>query len=299
MGRRTSKTEKGPRLEAIARAARRPALSYHVVVLVGIGAALATINALALVILFQSDQVGVAPDYQQYVDAVERAFAGEELYGPEWKWRYAPVAAYLMAPAVWLGLLGWSVLHVLALLLVRPWWLAALMFVSWPFWVDVISGNTVTFVAAAGLVALRGSTAGAYAYWALCLLIPRPFQLPLALYLLWRRQDLWRGAALMVVAMAAITLIVGQAGDWIVYLLERGAENTGLPFSIHPASDWGAAWLIVGIPAAILLTVFGWPGLGGVVLSPSLLAQYLLISVARGPSLIRARKQRGRLRLPR
>jgi hypothetical protein len=262
-------------------------LSARTVALVILATILSTINALALVILFQSDQVGVAPDYQQYVAAVDRAFAGEPLYGPEWKWRYAPVATYLMAPVVSIGLLGWSVLHVLALLFVRPWWLAILMLVSWPFWVDVVSGNTVTFVVVAGLVALRGSTSATYVYWALCLLIPRPFQLPLALYLLWRRRDLWRGAAGLAFAMVIVTLVVGQGSEWIAYLLERGAENTTLAFTIHPAADWGAAWLLVGIPGAILLTLIGWPGLGGIVLSPSLLPQYLLIAVAHGPSLLR------------
>ena len=266
--------------------ARPRFVTIRTAVLVALGAALATVNALGLVILFQSNQFGVAPDYQQYVAAVERAVAGEELYGPDWKWRYAPIAVYLMAPAVSLGLLGWSVLHVLALLFVRPWWLAALMFVSWPFWVDVISGNTVTFVVVAGLVALRGSTPATYVYWALCLLIPRPFQLPLAIYLLWRRRDLWPGAVLLLLGMVAVTLLGGQGDDWISYLLQRGAENTNLPFTIHPGADWGFTWLIVGIPAAALLTVLGWPGLAGIVLSPSLLAQYLLIAVAHGPALV-------------
>ena len=221
--------------------ARPRFLTIRTAVLVALGAALATINALALVILFQSDQVGVAPDYQQYVAAADRAFAGEPLYGPEWKWRYAPVAAYLMAPIVSIGLLGWSVLHVLALLFVRPWWLAILMLVSWPFWVDVVSGNTVTFVVVAGLVALRGSTSATYVYWALCLFMPRPFQLPLALYLFWRRRDLWRGAAALGVGMVAVTLVVGQGREWIAYLLREGrGEHDVAVHHLHPAADWGA-----------------------------------------------------------
>jgi hypothetical protein len=252
-------------------------------------AAVAPLNLLALWTLAGSWQVGVGPDFQQYADALDRFLAGAPLYGPEWKWRYSPAALITMWPGIALGLVGWSVLHAAAVALVRPWWLAGLMALSWPFWVDVVSGNTVTFVAVAGIAAMRGSTIGTYTYWWLSLVIPRPFQLPLMVYLAWRRRDLWRGLLALVVAHVVLVLVIGQGPEWVAYLLERGAENTGEAFNVHPAADLGWGWLLLGIPLAALLTWRGWPGLAGVVLSPSLLAQYLLFAfVPPGPAVQRA-----------
>jgi len=254
-------------------------------------AAVMPLNLLGIWVLAGSWQVGVAPDFQQYADALARLLAGDPLYGPDWKWRYSPAALLTMAPALATGLVGWTILHVVALGLIRPLWLAALVAVSWPFWVDVVAGNTVTFVMVAGIAAMRGSTTGTYAYWWLAMTIPRPMQLPLAIYLVWRRRDLWRGLLVMAIVHLAIVLVVGQGREWITYLLERGAENTALAFNIHPFADLGWAWLLAGAPAAAVIAMLGWPGVAGVVLWPSLLAQYLLMAfVPPGPRLRRWRR---------
>ncbi len=241
-------------------------------------AALAPLNFLGIWILAGSSQVGVAPDYQQYAAALERFIAGDPLYVPWSQWRYSPVALLTLGPFISLGLAAWTVFHLLAVLLIRPWWLALLFGLSWPFWVDVVSGNTVTFVAVAGIVAMRGSGAGAYIYWWLTLIIPRPVQIPLALYLAWKRPELRRGFVILTAVNLVLLLIVGQGAEWISYVLARGAENTGAVFNIHPAADLGMLWLIVGLPAAVILTWRGFPGQAGVVVSPSLLAQYLLMA---------------------
>jgi len=240
-------------------------------------AALAPINLMALQILSGSSWVGLAPDFHQYSDAADRLFAGEPLYGPEWLWRYSPAAIPTLWPGLATGLIGWTLLHLAAVVLVRPWWLAILFAVSWPFWVDVVAANTATFVVVAGIAAMRGSRAATYAYWWLTLVIPRPVQLPLAIYLAWRRRDLWPGLGVLIGVNVAVVLVVGQGPEWISYLLARGGENTAAAFNIHPAADLGATWLIIGVPLAAVLTWRGWPGLAGVVLSPSLLAQYLLM----------------------
>lgn len=233
---------------------------------------------MAIWILAHSWQVGNAPDFQQYADAVGRFFAGEPLYGPDWLWRYSPVAILTFGPGIALGLTGWTLLHLSAVALIRPLKLAALFMLSWPFWVDVVSGNTVTFVATAGILAMRGSRIGVYSYWWLTMIMPRPFQLPLALYLVWRRPDLWRGLTVMIIVNVALVLVLGHWAEWVGYLVARGAEDTDAIFNIHPAADWGAVWLIVGIPLAALLSWRGWPGIGGVIVFPSLLPQYLLIA---------------------
>ena len=240
-------------------------------------AVLAPLNFLGIWVLSGSSQVGVAPDFQQYVSAVDRYFDRLPLYGPEWKWRYSPVAIPMLAPALAAGLLGWSALHLAALAFVRPWKLAVLIGLSWPFWVDVVSGNSVVFAAVAGIAGIQGSRVGVYAYWWLSLLMPRPVQLPLAVYLFWKRADLRRGLLVMTAVNVLGVVIVGQGAEWLSYLAARGAENTGAVFNMHPAAELGALWLVVGVPLAAFLTWRGWPGVAGVVLSPSLLAQYLLM----------------------
>ena len=241
-------------------------------------AALAPLNVQALLILADSRQVGVAPDFQQYADALERLLAGEPLYGPDWLWRYSPVALVTLGPAIATGLIGWSLLHLAALLFVRPWYLAALVALSWPFWVDVISGNTLTFAAVAGIAAMRGSRFGAYTFWWLVLIIPRPVQLPLAAYLAWTRPELRRGLAVLTVVNMAMLVVIGQGVEWVRYLAERGTEDSEAVFNLHPAGEMGVAWLLIGLPLAAILSWRGFPGQAGVVLWPSVLAQYLLLA---------------------
>jgi hypothetical protein len=239
-------------------------------------AAIAPLNFLGIWILSQSWQVGVAPDFQQYAAALERFLDGLPLYGPDWKWRYSPVALLTLGPVLVTGLVGWTILHVAAAALIRPWWLAALFVLSWPFWVDVVSGNTATFVAVAGISAIQGSRTGLYAYWWLTLIMPRPMQIPLAFYLFWTRPEARRGLLVLTAVNVGLVLIVGHGMEWVSYLLTRGAENMNEVFNIHPAAD--LLWLIVGIPLAVLLTLIGWPGQAGVILWPSLLPQYLLMA---------------------
>jgi hypothetical protein len=236
------------------------------------------INFMGIAILLDSWQVGVAPDFQQYADALDRWLAGEPLYVAESKWRYSPVALLTLGPAIATGLVGWTILHFAVLVFVRPWWLAVAIGLSWPFWVDVVSGNTVTFVAVAAICAMRGSAIGAWSYWWLTLIIPRPMQIPMAAFLAWRRPELRRSLLLLTVVNVALLLLMGQWAEWFRYLVERGGENTDLMFNIHPASELGLVWLLIGIPLAALLTWRGWPGQAGIVLFPSVLAQYLLMA---------------------
>jgi hypothetical protein len=245
---------------------------------VAAGAVVLALNCFAVYVLVRSNQVGVAPDYQQYAGALERFVTGGPLYVAESKWRYSPVAILTLGPAIATGLIGWTILHVAVLALVRPIWLAATVAVSWPFLVDVVSGNTVTFVAVAAIFAVRGSAPATYAYWWLTLIMPRPFQLPLAVYLAWRRPDLRIGLAIMVAANLVLMALIGQGPEWVKYLMDRGTENLELGFNIHPIPE--LAWLLAGIPLALVLTWRRLPGLAGVVLFPALLAQYLLILFA-------------------
>jgi len=275
--------------EATARPARR--FEWRSILPIVILAVLAPLNFLGIWILAGSSQVGVAPDFQEYAAALERFIAGDPLYVSWSKWRYSPVALLTMAPFISLGLAAWTTFHLLAVLLIRPWRLALLFGLSWPFWVDVVAGNTVTFVAVAGIVAMRGSRAAAYTYWWLTLVIPRPVQVPLAVYLAWKRPELRLGFIILTAVNLVLLLVVGQGAEWISYILARGAENTDAAFNIHPAADLGMLWLVIGLPAAVILTWRGFPGQAGVVVSPSLLSQYLLMAFVPPDSRARASEE--------
>jgi len=161
--------------------------------------------------------------------------------------------------------------------LLRDWKLSALTLLSVPFWVDTIIGNTVVFVFAAGAVALNGSRWGALTYLALCCLMPRPLQAPLALWLLWKRPDL----RLPFVGMVAVTLghaiASGYLVDWITALVGQSSANYEHVANFGPTRILGSAWLLVGIPIGAWLTLKGRVGLAGLAVTPYLLPAYFLV----------------------
>jgi hypothetical protein len=75
-------------------------------------------------------------------------------------------------------------------------------------------------------------------------------------------------------------LVTGAGGEWLTILTSRGLEDTRAVFNISPVAHLGPAWLVLSVPLALLLTWRGWVGLAGVVASPYLLAQYLLMLFA-------------------
>lgn len=261
----------------MARLRELPPLTAYRVAIAVIVAGLVPLNLMGIAILLDSPQAGVAPDFRQYGEAVERLLSGHSPYQPLANYRYSPAAVPLLAIFVPFGTWGWSALHLLALLPVRPRLLAVAVAVSWPFWADLIAGNAVTFVFVAAVVALRGSRLGVCSYWALTLLMPRVIQLPLAVYLLWRRRDLWKELLAIFVVHTVAVLAIGFGGEWLTYLASRGLEDTSAVYNVSPAAPLGAAWFLIGLPLAGALAWRGWVGLAGAVAAPYLLAQYLLM----------------------
>src|SRR5687768_8479051 len=89
-----------------------------------------------------------------------------------------------------LGYSLWFGLHLAVVPLLPDWRLIALTLVSLAYWIDAVLGNSIVFSFVAGAVALGGSRWGSLAYLALFVLIPRPVQAPLALFILWRKPDM-------------------------------------------------------------------------------------------------------------
>lgn len=206
---------------------------------------------------------------------VPQMLADGTLYAPlHLPFIYSPVLAWMLAPVLSLGFWPYVVLHIASAALVRSVSFAALMLVSWGFWFDTVGANTMTFVVVAGALALRGSRWGALAYLALCLLMPRPVQLPLAVWLLWKDRTLRGPFAGLFAAHAVLVLWTGYGGEWITAMVAYGSDPN---YDVGLSALLGHWWLLVGVPLAAWLTVKGRPGWAGLALSPYVLPQYTLV----------------------
>jgi hypothetical protein len=209
------------------------------------------------------------PDWEVW-RALPGAIARGEMYatGTESPFVWSPVMGWLMAFVPTMGFWPWVAVHVAALLLIRDWRLVAALAVSAGFLIDSLAGNTFTFVVVAAWWAMR-SRSGALVFLALCLLMPRPVQLPLATWLLWHDRSLWRPFAVMFIAHFGVVLWSGYLLDWMN--LAAGHMAGG---NVGPTAIFGPAWLIVGIPLGAWLTFRGRVGWAGIAVSPYVLLAY-------------------------
>lgn len=250
-------------------------------------AVLLTVNfilvAVTLSAFFLAD---IAADWSVYVEAGKRVF-GTGLY--DWTgwdqlvWRYSPVMAWGFAALAPIGFWGWAALHFAALLLI-PRKLALFAVLSFPFWVDVYNGNTLTFVFVAAVLALRGSKAWSLVFLALCLLIPRPFMLPVMAWLLWKDRSLWLPFLGLFIVHAIAVLLSGWGPEWIDALIFRSNEDPRLiDNNWSPSVFLGTWWLVIGIPLGIWLTWKGRLGLASFAVSPYMGVSYWLMLLLERP----------------
>jgi hypothetical protein len=251
-----------------------PVWLVAVVLVVGVAnlaAAVATIRTLVV--------DGYAFDWTNFLRAADR-FPGQSLYdfAEPYAFRYSPIAAWLFGLVAPLGLTAWRVAHLAALPFLRDWRLIVLVLISYPFWFDVETGNLLTFVAVAGVAALRGSGLGTSLYLALFLLVPRPLALPLAVWLLWRRPG-WRiPFAAMFVGQVGIVAVLGLAGPWLGALTSSSSEFHA-DLNLAPTALIGPWWLLIALPLAAWLTWRGRLGLASLAASPYWLPYYFLMLV--------------------
>lgn len=233
------------------------------------------IGALIPTILTQD----LPPDWMQLRFGGERVLAGESPYvwDSALRFRWSPVAAWLLVPLTAFGPWIWTAAQFAALVALRSLSLAVVTLLFWPFWQDVQAGNVMVFVLLAGVWALRGNAYGIGAWFVLALLIPRPLMLPLTAWLLWKHHE-WRlpfaGMAIASVGLAAVT---GLLPDWIGALAASTEEVY--------AERWGpAVWLgLVGViaasGAAVVLAWRGWVGAASLLISPYWLVYYPLVLI--------------------
>jgi hypothetical protein len=221
------------------------------------------------------------PDWQLWLSLPDKLATGT-LYVQtgETRWVWSPVIAPLMALAPVIGYWAWAALHVGAVLLIRDWRLVALILVSFGFWLDTAGGNTFTFVLVAAYWALRGSKPAALVYLALCLLMPRPVQLPLAAWLLYAMPSIRLPALVLFVLHGLAVLWTGYADEWLAALIRQAGPTLG---DIGPTLIFGKAWLIVGVPLGLWLLWKRRPLWAGVVVSPYMLPAYWLLPLLQEP----------------
>jgi hypothetical protein len=226
---------------------------------------------------------------------------GENLYnGPTGAtFRYSPFVAMFFAAITPLGYLGWTALH-LGALLALPRRMALLALVTFPFWNDVYNGNTMTFVFVAAVAALTGSRLGTIAFLALCLLIPRPLMLPVLGYLLWTRREWVLPFTAMFIIHAVAVWLTGWGPEWIGNLT-RDAQPLNNRGTFGPSLILGWWYAPIGLVLAAWLTVKGRLGIASVVVQPYWLSHYfimLLLELLAKPAerevvLVEASRRRG------
>lgn len=242
---------------------------------VGLGL-LWAVNAIGLAIVAMVFlRGGVGADWVIFSEAGERVVSGG-LYDVEawgYNYIYSPLLAY--AWIIPIPLWAWLGLHFLPLLSL-PRHLAALTLVSFPFWLDIYNGGVMVFLFVAAWHALHGSRVSAGAFFALCLLAPRPPFLPAVLWLLWKRPA-WRLLFVGLLGVSVVAVVAsGWGSEWVTALLS-GPGFTGADRDFGPTRIIGYAWLIVGVPLATWLTYRGLVGWAGLAVSPYITPQYLMV----------------------
>ena len=218
---------------------------------------------------------GVGADWFILSEAGERVVSGGLYDAEPWGYNYiySPLLAYAwMVP---MPLWAWLAAHFLPLLTL-PRHLAVLTLVSFPFWLDLYNGGVMVFLFVAAWHAVHGSGIGVGAFFALCLLAPRPPFLPAVVWVLWKRPE-WRLSFVGLVAVSGVGVLASGWGfEWVAALLE-GPGYTGADRDFGPTRILGFAWLIVGVPLGAWLTYRGRVGWAGLAVSPYVTPQYAMV----------------------
>ena len=215
-------------------------------------------------------------DWDNYIEAARRFPLGtlyhwQYPYGYHYAPQLAPVLGVLTAMGIW----AWRALHLAALAFMPSRALAGLLLISFPFWDDVNTGNLLIFVLLAAVWAYRGNRFATFAYLACCVLIPRPIMVPLLGWILWQRPQ-WRLPFVTLAVLVVLTAIpTGYLGDWVASFGASGAKDIANDFNLSPSRFLGVAWLIIGVPLGVWLTIRGRLGWASMAISPYLLPYWV------------------------
>ena len=243
--------------------------------------ALAILGALAMVALVNGDALmstvknmlatGGGTDWNVFVHS-----AGTNPFSqPGWRW--SPVAAWLWVPLGLMGLAAWQVLHVVALGLLPSWRLRIALLLAWPFWWDVSAGNIMIFIFIAAYWMLRRNPVGTLMTLMFAMLVPRPLEIALVAWVLWRQPE-WRiRFVALAVINAALILASGEAWAFAARLASVGPEDIALWTNVGPSALVGIGWLFVAVPLGVFTFVRGRVAAASLLANPYWLPYYLLI----------------------
>lgn len=207
--------------------------------------------------------------------AVADGLASGTLYdlGTAIPYAWSPVFAPVVVVVAWLGPVVTGLAFGAMVLLVRNPLLIWLTFVSFGFWTALAGGNAFLFAFVAGALALAGSRSAALVYLALLFLMPRPVQIPLAVWLLVKYPDVRLPAIGIFTVHAALVLASGYGPQWIETMASIGSPA----WDKGPTRWLGLWWLVIGLPLGAWLTRKGYVGWAGVVISTYTVPHNLLM----------------------
>ena len=194
--------------------------------------------------------------------------------------KWPPPMAYVIhgiAVAVPFGL--WVLLHLTALLTIRDRRVVLLALVTFPFWMDVVEGNVLTFVFVAAWWALAGNRWGVVLFCVLAALIPRPLMVPVLAWLLWHRVDARWAFGVSAATVVAIALATGVLGPWLHLLVSASTSEMTQSWNVGPSAIIGAVWVPIGLVAGAILTWKGRLGLASLAVSPYVIHYYVIFAL--------------------
>lgn len=258
-----------------------------VIAVLAVVAAYSVLHSAHLIGLFLSQPV--PPDWEQHRIAAERIASGSSPYfeEPWYRFRWSPVAAWLMVPITALGPWVWTAAQ-FGVLLLLPRALAIITLFAFPFWADVQAGNIMVFLFVAAYHAVRGSRTAALSLVALVVLVPRPLLLPLLAYVGAAHAGLRIPFSVLALVALMLAVLTGHHVEWIVALFSTLGEE-----SHRFGAQWLPLWPFAGLAMAAALVRLRLPGTAGLAIAPYWLPYYGLLPLADRWDLV-ARALRGR-----
>lgn len=201
-----------------------------------------------------------------------------DAYSNGWyKWSYpmAVLWAYGIAP---LGYGLWTALHVAAVATL-PRQVAVVVLLTFPFWLDVGSGNVMAFCFVLAWHALDGKRWAVVGFCIAACFMPRPLMLPVLAYLFLRRTDARVAFAWGTAVVVVTGLATAQLDDWLRNLAGAPAHEVSAVWDFGPSRFLGYAWAPIGLVLGVYLTWKGRLGLASLAISPYLIHYYLMFGL--------------------
>jgi hypothetical protein len=180
---------------------------------------------------------------------------------------FSPLAVYAAIPLVAVGFRTFTALKFALLPLVGDIRLIVTVLLFFPWWQDVLYGETdsIAFILAAW--ALRGSRIGTWVFFAATFLMPRPLMFPVVLFILATRRDTCRAFVAIALLNIVGVLASGHAVEWLHRLTVAPQYQFVRSVNVTPSAWIGGWWILGAAPLALWFTYRGRLGLAAIAAS--------------------------------